>query len=128
MSECPVSAGEEGPPQVLVSVPSDREDTDPRNMMPPANQQPSPDQPFPLSTEREKSTIPNPHTGDHWVYPSPQMFWNAMKRKGWKWEKDDISAQDMDHIIHIHNTNNEAAWRRCCAGRPCTPPSARLPR
>ena len=95
MSECPVSAGEGGggpggghggPPQqaqVLVPVPSDKEDIDQRNMMPPANQQPSPDQPFPLPTEREKSSIPNPHTGDTWVYPSQQMFWNAMKRKGW---------------------------------------------
>ena len=71
--------------------------------MPPANQQPSPDQPFPLSTERQPSTIPNPHTGATWVYPSPQMFWNAMKRKGWQWGKDDISAGDMEHIIKIHN-------------------------
>ena len=81
-----------------------------RNMMPPANQQPSPDQPFPLSTERQPSTIPNPHTGQTWVYPSPQMFWNAMKRKGWQWGKDDISAGDMEHIIKIHNANNESAW------------------
>jgi len=109
MSECP-SAGGEGA-QVLVPVPSDKDDIDPKNMMPPANQQPSPDQPFPLPTEREKSTIPNPHTGDHWVYPSQQMFWNAMKRKGWQWGKDDISAKDMEHIIKIHNANNESAWK-----------------
>ena len=79
-------------------------------MMPPANQQPSPDQPFPLSTERQPSTIPNPHTGATWVYPSPQMFWNAMKRKGWQWGEEDLSAGDMEHIIKIHNANNEAAW------------------
>lgn len=109
-----MSAGEGGP-QVLVEVPSDAKDTDPTNMMPPANQQPSPDQPFPLSIDREKSTIPNPNTGDTWVYPSQQMFWNAMKRKGWKWEKDDINQKDMEHIIKIHNANNEAAWREVLA-------------
>ena len=107
MSECP-SGG--GPGQVLVPVPGDKDEIDHRNMMPPANQQPSPGQPFPLSTDREKSSIPNPHTGDTWVYPSQQMFWNAMKRKGWQWGKDDISAGDMEHIIKIHNANNEAAW------------------
>ena len=31
---------------------------------------------------RVKSSIPNPNTGQTWVYPSQQMFWNAMKRKG----------------------------------------------
>jgi len=33
-----------------------------------------------------------------------------MKRKGWQWGPEDISAKDMDHIIKIHNTNNENAW------------------
>ena len=51
--------------------------------MPPPNQRPAPDQPFPLSTERQKSNIPKAGTdGETWVYPSPQMFWNAMLRKG----------------------------------------------
>ena len=39
------------------------------------------------------------------------MFWNAMLRKGWKWKKDDIKPNDMDHIIKIHNANNEQAWQ-----------------
>lgn len=39
------------------------------------------------------------------------MFWNAMLRKGWKWKDDDLSPQDMDSIIKIHNSNNEEAWR-----------------
>lgn len=79
--------------------------------MPPANQQPSPGQPFPLPTNRVTSTIPKAGTDDErWVYPSPQMFWNAMVRKGWKWEKDEVQANDMDHIIRIHNANNERAW------------------
>ena len=54
--------------------------------MPPPNQRPSPDQPFPLSTDREKSNIPNANdeTGGTWSYPSEQMFWNAMLRKGYR--------------------------------------------
>merc|ERR1719412_1430122 len=105
-SDCPV-----GGAPVLVPVPADSHDTDPTNMMPPANQQPSPDQPFPLPTQRQASSIPNPNTGQTWVYPSQQMFWNAMKRKGWQWGPDDIKADDMEQIIKIHNANNEAAWQ-----------------
>jgi len=51
--------------------------------MPPPNQRPSPDQPFSLSTDRELSTIPRADKDNEcWVYPSQQMFWNAMLRKG----------------------------------------------
>jgi len=52
--------------------------------MPPPNQRPAPDQPFSLNTERQVSGIPNANDvqGGHWVYPSEQMFWNAMLRKG----------------------------------------------
>lgn len=49
--------------------------------------------------------------GENWVYPSPQMFWNAMLRKGWRWKDEDLSQRDMDHIIRIHNINNELAWQ-----------------
>ena len=34
-----------------------------------------------------------------------------MVRKGWKWEKDDMKQEDMQHIISIHNMNNERAWQ-----------------
>lgn len=86
---------------------------DPSNMMPSANQQPSPGQPFCLSTDRTVSSIPKADdpTGNKWTYPSAQMFWNAMIRKGWRWRDEDISPQDMDNIIMIHNANNELAWR-----------------
>jgi hypothetical protein len=51
--------------------------------MPPPNQKPAPDQPFSLSTDREKSSIPKAvENGETWEYPSPQMFWNAMVKKG----------------------------------------------
>ena len=79
--------------------------------MPPPNQQPSPGQPFPLSTNRITSNIPKAGTeNEKWVYPSEQMFWNAMLRKGWRWEEDAIKQPDMGNIIKIHNANNEKAW------------------
>ncbi|TNN39588.1 Proteasome subunit beta type-4 [Liparis tanakae] len=79
--------------------------------MPPPNQVPAPDQPFALPLAREESTIPRHDTEKNWVYPSEQMFWNAMLRKGWRWREDDLGAQDMSNIIKIHNTNNEQAWQ-----------------
>ncbi|XP_076131580.1 holocytochrome c-type synthase-like [Alosa pseudoharengus] len=47
----------------------------------------------------------------NWVYPSEQMFWNAMLRKGWRWNEGDIGQKDMKSIIKIHNQNNEMAWQ-----------------
>lgn len=86
-------------------------DINPTNMMYPPNQQPSPNQPFPLSTNRVVSNIPKAGTeNDKWQYPSEQMFWNAMLRKGWRWEEDAVKKDDMSAIIHIHNANNEKAW------------------
>lgn len=82
--------------------------------MPPANQNRAPDQPFPLPTDRQVSTIPKATQDDKkefWLYPSQQMFWNAMLRKGWQWKKDDLKPNDMDNIIKIHNANNEQAWQ-----------------
>ncbi|KAM8930087.1 holocytochrome c-type synthase [Pelodytes ibericus] len=87
-----------------------KDEIDPRNMMPPPNQIPAPDQPFPLSLNREESTIPRADAEKKWVYPSEQMFWNAMLKKGWRWKEEDISPKDMEHIIKIHNQNNEQAW------------------
>jgi len=89
-------------------------DIDPTNMMPPPNQRPAPDQPFPLSTDRVKSTIPKvtkDGVSETWTYPSEQMFWNAMLRKGWRWKDEDIERHDMTNIISIHNANNEQAWK-----------------
>jgi len=117
-SDCPVQHGGES-------------DINPLNMMEPANQKPAPDQPFPLPTARQVSTIPKAivQEGDspYWVYPSQQMFWNAMLRKGWRWKNEDVSAKDMDDIIKIHNANNEEAWREVLkwealhAGECCAP-------
>lgn len=88
-------------------------DLDPKTMMPPPNQRPAPDQPFPLPTARIRSNIPKADSeeGQTWVYPSQQMFWNAMLRKGWKWKEEELKPKDMDDIIRIHNFNNEKAWQ-----------------
>ncbi|XP_075472575.1 holocytochrome c-type synthase [Ascaphus truei] len=87
-----------------------KDDIDPSNMMPPPNQTPAPDQPFPLSMNREESSIPRASSEKKWVYPSEQMFWNAMLKKGWRWKEEDVKAEDMKNIIKIHNQNNEQAW------------------
>ncbi|KAJ8010444.1 hypothetical protein DPEC_G00075140 [Dallia pectoralis] len=99
---CPMKTGAAGKGQT---------DIDPTNMMPPPNQLPAQDQPFPLPLNREESTIPRAGTDKNWVYPSEQMFWNAMLRKGWRWKEEDLGQQDMSNIIKIHNTNNEQAWQ-----------------
>lgn len=97
-SECPINAGSDA--------------INPLNMMPAPNQDPAPDQPFPLPKDRQVSTIPKAGTnGEFWVYPSQQMFWNAMLRKGWRWKDEDIQPKDMADIIKIHNANNEQAWQ-----------------
>ncbi|XP_051719631.1 holocytochrome c-type synthase-like isoform X2 [Ctenopharyngodon idella] len=101
--ECPMRAADRAKPTMS--------DINPANMMPPPNQQPSADQPFPLSVVREESTIPRAGSEQKWVYPSEQMFWNAMLRKGWRWNNDDIKQKDMTNIIRIHNQNNEQAWQ-----------------
>ncbi|KAG9264797.1 cytochrome c-type heme lyase-like [Astyanax mexicanus] len=101
--ECPVKAARGSSQPVS--------DINPANMMPPPNQQPSPGQPFDLSVKREESNIPRGGSEQNWVYPSEQMFWNAMLRKGWRWREQDISQKDMSNIITIHNQNNEQAWK-----------------
>ena len=77
----------------------DNSDVDLRNMMPPPNQRPAPDQPFPLHTERQRSTIPKAGTDETWQYPSPQMCWNAMLRKGGRGKEADITPDVMVSIF-----------------------------
>lgn len=112
-SECPMS--EDYQAKATSEPVINNENIDPTNMMPPPNQRPSPDQPFGLSTARVTSSIPKfaqkNDKDTHWQYPSPQMFWNAMLRKGWRWQDDTPEEHDMNNIIQIHNVNNERAWR-----------------
>merc|ERR1712072_729697 len=70
------------------------------------NQQRHPNQTADLCTDRIVSTIPKKSSeNSQWVYPSPQMFFNAMKKKGWKPEE-----RDMEAVVTIHNHVNESTW------------------
>eukprot|EP00937_MAST-01D_sp_MAST-1D-sp2_P007857 g7857.t1 len=84
---------------------------DPSNQMPfNPNQEPHQSQTAPISTERVRSTIPKGNTeGQTWTYPSPQMFYNALRRKG---KGEDAEEAQMDMVVAIHNNMNERAWRR----------------
>ncbi len=59
-------------------------------MMPAVPQQlPSPGQQQPLSTNRVVSGIAKGGTESTWLYPSEQMFYNSLKRKG---KGDDVKV------------------------------------
>lgn len=76
------------------------------NMIPELNQQPQPDQTVDLPTERVVSSIPKAKGQDSkWEYPSPQQFYNALRRKGWETPEEEIET-----MVDIHNFLNEEAW------------------
>eukprot|EP00124_Ichthyophonus_hoferi_P004765 Ihof_evm2s570 gene=Ihof_evmTU2s570 len=89
------------------------------NKMYSPNQNKHPDQRIELCKDRVVSTIPKgKREGEgegeskdaRWIYPSPQMFYNAMKRKGWSpYEKD------MEVVVAIHNRVNENTWDKIIA-------------
>jgi cytochrome c heme-lyase len=85
--------------------PMGKEDINPKNMMPYLKQLPHPEQDFPLPTPRQTSTIPRGGANDNWVYPSPQMFYNAVKRKG-----GDPDEESMQTVVNVHNRVNEYCW------------------
>jgi cytochrome c heme-lyase len=71
-------------------------------------QKPLPGQTVPLETNRVVSSIPMAdESGEskNWVYPSEQMFFDAMRRKNWN--PDEV---DMKTVVPIHNAVNERAW------------------
>ncbi|KAF4322769.1 hypothetical protein BBO99_00001431 [Phytophthora kernoviae] len=81
---------------------------DPTNMMPyNPNQDPNAEQRYPLPQERVQSTIPKGGTEGTWLYPSEQMFFNALKRKD---KGEDVHEGDVKTIVSIHNNMNERAW------------------
>lgn len=85
---------------------------DPKNNMPStANQLPAPGQSEALSTNRIQSSIPKgaADEGTTWTYPSPQMFYNALARKG---KLGDTTEQDMDSLVALHNHMNEKTWKQ----------------
>jgi cytochrome c heme-lyase len=89
---CPMRAKKKAEPAACVSS---AEDIDPSNMMPPANQEQSQYQSGDLSKE------------GNWVYPSEQMFFNALHRKG---KGEGVQEEAMPAVIAIHNNMNENTW------------------
>ena len=59
-----------------------------------------------LPTEREISSIPRTSSNQNWIYPSQKQFFEAMQRKNWN-----PDSQDMKVIVPIHNLVNERAWK-----------------
>jgi len=96
---CPVNHGQAAPPPF------------PANSELPANQQPTAGQRKPLPQARAVSSIPSASGNEPlWVYPSQQMFYNAMKRKGYSPQEE-----EMDAVVAIHNAVNERAWAEVVA-------------
>lgn len=61
-----------------------------------------------LSTARVTSSIPRMADSTeqaNWIYPSTQMFYDAMRRKGHA-----PDAADMQLVVDIHNIVNEKCW------------------
>ncbi|CAM9659935.1 unnamed protein product, partial [Discosporangium mesarthrocarpum] len=100
-------------------------EVDPSNQMPAnPNQSPAPGQRGNLSTERVESTIPKGGTEGTWSYPSPQMFWNAITRKG---KTEDTKEEDMDLVVAIHNNMNEKTWRQILKWEELRRPAGPVP-
>lgn len=82
-------------------------------MMVEERQRPMSGQTSPLPTNRRTSSIPKgDHTpvhqeseADKWQYPSQQMFFNAMKRKG-----HEPKEEEMQVVVGMHNAVNERTW------------------
>ena len=74
------------------------------------NQLPRQGQRRPIDTSRVKSSIPKGGTDeDTWTYPSPQMFYNALNRKG---KGEGVDEDDVETIVAIHNNMNERTWNQ----------------
>ncbi|KAF2622282.1 cytochrome c1 heme lyase [Macroventuria anomochaeta] len=63
-----------------------------------------PNAPLDRPANNEKDTGADKASGN-WIYPSERMFFDAMRRKSF-----DPEAQDMKTIVPIHNAVNERAW------------------
>lgn len=66
-----------------------------------------------LSTTRSTSSIPRAIADEsdqakkeHWVYPSPRMFYNALQRKGML-----APVSTIPTVVAIHNFLNERVWQ-----------------
>ena len=70
-------------------------------------QEPVRGQRVPLSQDRVSSTIPKAGSDSTWSYPSPQMFFSALQRKG---KGSGHNEEDMESVVAVHNNMNERTW------------------
>ena len=89
---------------------SDSLELNPLNRMPlnPAQQR-ADGQSVELPKDRVMSTIPKGDGSGTWEYPSPQMFYNALVKKG---KGGGVEEQDMEAVVAIHNNMNEGTWKQ----------------
>lgn len=111
-SACPVKHSDSSKKQgTMYNVYS--QPIDPTNQMPAvANQLPAPGQTESLSTTRVQSNIPKGNASNEsttWTYPSPQMFYNALARKG---KLGDTKESDIESVVALHNNMNERTWQQ----------------
>ncbi len=72
-------------------------------------QQPTSDTSTNLGIQREASSIPRTspdESSSSWMYPSPRMFYNALKRKGYE-----TDPKDVESMVAVHNFLNEQVWQ-----------------
>jgi cytochrome c heme-lyase len=75
----------------------------------PTSQKPAPGQQEDLPTKRQQSSIPKGGTEGAWLYPSEQMFYNALVRKN---KSEGVAEKDMSVVVAIHNNMNETTWKK----------------
>jgi len=86
-----------------------------------SDQAQSPGQTEMLSTDRVSSTIAKGGTeGSKWVYPSAQMFYNALARKN---KLGDTSESDIPSVVALHNNMNEGTWYKILEWEDAVAPS-----
>lgn len=75
------------------------------------------DQIYKLDTTPVVSQIPkggkDAKEGENWVFPSPQRYYNAMKKKGYS-----PREEDMVSVVSIHNTVNTRSCTLFLSGSP----------
>ncbi|KAF8819734.1 putative cytochrome C-type heme lyase [Cardiosporidium cionae] len=115
---CPFNSSQNAKSSQMTSCPlykedaSRWEDTTPLN---PLNQMPDvPNRPIDkqndqlkLSMKRVASSIPKTGASEVWLYPSPQQFYNSLRRK----DKEE-EPQYMESTVHVHNFVNEVSWKK----------------
>ena len=97
---CPVEHSKK-----TAACPADHSTINPLNNMPSFPNEPLDNQQLLLSQEKTPSSIKS--KDGVWVYPSPQQFYHALKRKGHETKESEIPT-----ILDIHNFLNEECWKQ----------------